>query len=118
MRRTRPPAASTPVGSLGFSNGVFQRPVKTGETFEPGTAYSEIIGDYDCQFRPMDVSHYKDYVGWSIWFYDYDLNSFPMLQCFWPDKSGKFPWERGCEQWAIDAQPQLDKPKVKPPDDK
>jgi hypothetical protein len=37
-----------------------------------------------------------------------------MLQCFWPDKSGKFPWEPECAQWAIDAQPLLYKSKEKP----
>ncbi len=64
------------------------RRAKAGEKFEPGKGYSDIIGDYDN-----------------------DETSFPLLQCFYPDKSGKFPWEPGCEQWAIDNQPQLDKPK-------
>jgi hypothetical protein len=84
--------------------------IRGGEKFEPGQGYSDIIGGYDCQFRPVHVSHHKEYVGWSIWFYDYDPASFPVLQCFWPDKSGKFPWEPGCAQWAIECQPLLDKP--------
>jgi Domain of unknown function (DUF4262) len=92
--------------------------VKAGEKFEPGRGYAEIIGAFDCQFRPVDFSHYKEYVGWSIWFYDRDPKSFPILQCFWPDMAGKFPWEAGCSQWAIDRQPLLDQPKPENTDEK
>jgi hypothetical protein len=59
----------------------------------------------------VDLTHYKEDVGWAIWFYDYEPTSFPLLQCFWPDMTGKSPWEAGCKQWAIDQQPQLDKHK-------
>jgi Domain of unknown function (DUF4262) len=97
---------------------IIGRRVREGEKFAPGRGYADIIDNFDCQFRPVDISHYKEYVGWSIWFYDYDLASFPMLECFWPDMAGKFPWEPGCEQWAIDNQPQLDKPKEETPTEK
>ncbi|HLW53013.1 MAG TPA: hypothetical protein VKW06_09220 [Candidatus Angelobacter sp.] len=43
--------------------------------------------------------------------YDNDPASFPQLECFYPDMTGKFPWESGCEQWAVDSQPMLDEPK-------
>jgi len=85
--------------------------VRQGEKFEPGRVYAEIIDGYDVQFRPVDVTHYQDWVNSSIWFYDWDPASFPMLQCFYPDMNGKFPWDAGCEQWAIDAQPLLYEPK-------
>lgn len=85
--------------------------VKEGEKFEPGKSYSDIIGDFDVQLRPVHFSHYWDWVSFACWFYDNDETSFPLLQCFYPDMSGKFPWEPGCEQWAIDQQPFLDKPK-------
>jgi hypothetical protein len=81
--------------------------VRAGEKFEPDRGYADIIGNFDCRFFPVDRNYYRDYVGWSLWFYDRDPMSFPMLQCFWPDMEGKFPWEPGCAQWAIDAQPLL-----------
>jgi hypothetical protein len=85
--------------------------VKAGEKFEPGKGYWDIIRNYDVQFRPVHSSHYWDWVNFACWFYDNDETSFPVLQCFYPDMTGKFPWEPGCEQWAVDAQPLLDKPK-------
>jgi uncharacterized protein DUF4262 len=85
--------------------------VKAGETFEPGKGYADIIGNFDVQFRPMHASHYWDWLNLACWFYDNDPNSFPVLQCFYPDMQGKFPWEAGCEQWAIDQQPFHDQPK-------
>lgn len=93
-------------------NSIGER-VRQGEKFEPGRGYADIVGGgHYVQFRPVDVSHYKDWVNSAIWFYDNDSVSFPLLQCFYPDMNGKFPWEPGCEQWAIDQQPQLWKPKT------
>lgn len=86
--------------------------VRQGEKFEPERSYADILADgYYVQFRPVDVSHYKDWVNSSIWFYDSEPSSFPLLQCFYPDMNGKFPWEPGCEQWAVKAQPLLFTPK-------
>ena len=92
--------------------------VKAGEKFAPGKGHWDIIGDYYVQFRPVHPSHYRGLVNFARWFYDDDEASFPMLQCFYPDMTGKFPWEPGCEQWAIDQQPQLDKPKAAPDNNK
>ena len=85
--------------------------VKAGEKFEPGKGYADIIGDFDVQFRSMHPSHYLDWINSACWFYDDDPNSFPVLQCFYPDMKGKFPWQRGCEKWAVEQQPLHDKPK-------
>jgi Domain of unknown function (DUF4262) len=95
-------------------NAIGER-VKAGEKFEPGKGYSDIIGNFDVQFRPMHPSHYWDWLNFACWFYDNDPKTFPVLQCFYPDMRGKYPWEPGCEQWAIDQQPLHDEPK---PDDK
>ncbi len=92
-------------------NAIGER-IRNGEKFEPGPGYADIIGNgFYVQFRPVHVSHYKDWVNSSNWFYDWDPASFPMLQCFYPDMNGKFPWEPECEQWAIDSQPLLYEPK-------
>jgi hypothetical protein len=78
--------------------------MKAGDKFEPVKGYSNIIGNFDVQFRPMHPSHYCD---WELCllFYDNDPKTFPALQCFCPDMHGKFPWQRGCEKWTIDQQP-------------
>lgn len=95
---------------LSMINAIGDR-VKAGEKFEPGHLYADIIGNYYVQFRPMHPSHYWDWLNCACWFYDNDEDSFPVLQCFYPDMKGKFPWEPGCEQWAIDQQPLHDEPR-------
>jgi hypothetical protein len=99
---------------LSMINAIGDR-VKAGDKFEPGKGYSDIISNYAVQFRLVHSSRYWDWVNFACWFYDNDETSFPLLQCFYPDMAGKFPWEPGCEQWAIDQQPQLDTPKEETP---
>ena len=79
--------------------------VKKGDTFEPGKEYQNIFAKCGCRFRAVESTHYKNYLGWAIWFYEED--PFPVLQCFWPDKEGKYPWEPGCAEAVISAQPSL-----------
>jgi hypothetical protein len=79
--------------------------VKKGDTFGPDKEYQEIFAKCVCRFREVKSRHFKDYLGWAMWFYEHD--PFPVLQCFWPDKEGKYPWEPGCSQAVISAQPFL-----------
>lgn len=51
-------------------NAIGER-TREGEKFEPGPGYADIVnGGYLVQFRPVDMSHYQDWVNSSIWFYD------------------------------------------------
>jgi len=79
--------------------------VKSGIRFEPGNEYQEIFARCGCQFRVVERANYKAYLGWAIWFYeDYD---FPVLQCFWPDRVGRYPWDPGCFPDVVEMQPLL-----------
>jgi len=40
-----------------------------------------------------------------LWFYEHD--PFPLVQCFWPDKESRLPWEDGCDDYVKNAQPLL-----------
>ena len=95
---------------LSMINAIGER-VKAGEAFVPGTRYPDIIGNFDVQFLPMHPSHYWDWLNFACWFYDNNENSFPVLQCIYPDMQGKFPWETGCETWAVEQQPFYDRPR-------
>ncbi len=79
--------------------------VKTGTRFEPGNEYQDIFARCGCQFRPVDTSHYKSYLGWAIWFYNGE--PFPVLQCFWPDQEGHYPWDPACSPGVVSLQPLL-----------
>jgi Domain of unknown function (DUF4262) len=73
--------------------------VKEGKRYEPGTDYSDILQEpYKCTFREVHPTHYRNYVGYALWFYEND--AFPLLQCFWPDKAGRYPWDEGCNDYV------------------
>jgi len=84
------------------------REVKGGSRFEPGNEYQDIFARCGCQFRIVDTSHYRPYLGWAIWFYEAD--PFPVLQCFWPDHEGHYPWGPACDPGVATLQPPLFKP--------
>lgn len=68
-----------------------------------------LLDDYTCVLRPVDPSHYDDYLGYGLAYAK--TREFPVLQLVWPDKDGKFPWEPDCHEALAELQPQLDKPK-------
>jgi hypothetical protein len=85
---------------------VIGQEVQAGKRYEPGGEYADILEDpYRCVFREVDRQHYSDYVGYALWFYEDD--PFPLMQCFWPDKKGLFPWDNGCNDYVKNAQPLL-----------
>jgi hypothetical protein len=80
--------------------------VQAGVRYEPGNEYADILEEpYKCAFRDVDPSNYQEHVGFALWFYEDD--PFPLLQCFWPDKSGCFPWDDACNENVRNAQPLL-----------
>jgi hypothetical protein len=80
--------------------------VRGGTVFEANKEYEGIYdGGVKCQFRKVHAAHYNEYVGWSQWFYE--GSDFPILQCFWPDERGLFPWEKGFDHEVAGLQPQL-----------
>ena len=79
--------------------------MKHGVNFLPDCDYADLLEQYPCQFKLVDRSHYKEHLGFSIWFYEgYD---YPTLQCFFPDKNGYFPWQSECSPDVRQQQPFL-----------
>jgi len=80
--------------------------VRSGMRFEPGRVYAGILKDpHLCCFREVDAKHYRDHVGYALWFYESD--PFPLLQCFWSDVNGRFPWDDDCHRLVRELQPML-----------
>jgi hypothetical protein len=79
---------------------------QNGMRFEPDRAYDGILQrPHRVCFREIDRRHYRDYVGYALWFYEAD--PFPLYQCFWSDELGRFPWDRGCSAYCRGWQPLL-----------
>ena len=82
------------------------RQMRDGVIFSPDRSYADIFAnEVKCYFRSVQKRHYHAHVGWARWFYEGD--DFPLLQCFWPDKQGFFPWEESCHPEIAKLQPQL-----------
>ena len=85
-------------------NGVGEL-MRSGEKFEDWHASDEVLDGYSCVFRTVDRSLYREHFGYARWFYEGD--GFPMLQCFWPDHEGYFPWDSRFNAQMVRAQPIL-----------
>ncbi len=79
--------------------------VKNGSTFEDWHESDQILNGYSCMFRTIPVKAYPDYLGYANWFYR--PSPFAVLQCFWPDKQHRFPWDRDCNPTVQQRQPIL-----------
>lgn len=55
--------------------------------------HRDLIGQVDCEFRPMDAKWIRHLMGWAVWYYD--DTSFPVLQAVYPDLENRFPEDEG-----------------------
>jgi hypothetical protein len=66
--------------------------IKNGKNYTAGEFHEDVLDDFLCYFGEVSKTKYKEYVGWTIWFYEgYD---FPLIQCVYPTIEGIFPWEK------------------------
>lgn len=79
--------------------------VKDGFIFENGDSSLEILNGFECVFKLVSKKYYKDYFGWNLWLNQGD--DFSVLQLFWPNPEGDFPWEEGAHQDFKSSQPIL-----------
>jgi hypothetical protein len=85
-------------------NNVADR-MRSGVAFHDATFDDELLNGYSCVFRRVPSVWYDATVGFAQWFYA--AANFPVLQLFWPDRNGSFPWEEQCESAIRALQPRL-----------
>jgi hypothetical protein len=51
--------------------------------------HRDLIGQVDCEFRPVDRKWVEQLMGWALWYYDGD--DFPVVQAVYPDLLNRFP---------------------------
>ncbi len=79
--------------------------LKEGKKIKINQPYTEYFANCNCIFRRVRKAHYDEYFGYGQWFYK--NKNFPVLQCFWPDRNGKYAWERNCLKAVKERQPLL-----------
>lgn len=78
-----------------------------GKTLRPFERVSNFAQGYDCAFAPIEIEHFRDYLGYAVWFYRNLPSPFPAMQLVWPDKDGRFPWEANYDQRFLKFQKPL-----------
>jgi hypothetical protein len=67
--------------------------VKAGEKFECDRMYDKLIANYAVIFREVPDPEEGDWFNVAGWVYG--SKDWPVIQCFWPDMEGHFPWQEG-----------------------
>jgi hypothetical protein len=65
--------------------------------------HKDLIGDVECEFRPVDPKWGPHLMGWCRWYYQ--GANFPVLQVIYPDTQNRFPEDEGFNTYF--AQPML-----------
>ena len=66
-----------------------------GSVLRDGTVSREVLERPPVVFRSVAEGHHGDWVGTALRYYE--RPSVPLLQLFWPDREGRFPWEESFE---------------------
>lgn len=72
-----------------INNMVFD--IQNGSYLVEGNEYDAYLDGYNCYFDLVDKSNYDNFFSKAVWFYQ-EYN-FPVIQCVWPNKEHKYPWE-------------------------
>jgi hypothetical protein len=70
-----------------------------------GVKIDGIIPGQPCVLREVHVSWREPLLCSASWYYHYQ--EYPVLQCFWPDLHGYFPWDDHCNKRSRKVQPLL-----------
>jgi hypothetical protein len=58
--------------------------------------HRDLVGEVDCEFRPVGQKWLRQLMGWAIWYYKGD--DFPVLQAVYPDRKNRFPEDEGFDK--------------------
>jgi len=86
--------------------------IRAGRSYtEPGV-YTITLGDEEHRvgFRRVHPTQHPLYLGFAMGFMTNigRIGELEAVQAFWPDRSGKFPFEVGCDWVVYELQPRLD----------
>ena len=81
------------------------RSQKSGRSYPEAAITNEIFANLPACLLPVSKKHFREYLGWSRWFYGGD--SFACLQLVWSDRQGNFPWHQDFSSEFDGLQPDL-----------
>jgi hypothetical protein len=72
------------------------RHIRDGCKYEVGVRYTDLLKDYECEFRRVDPARYDGHLNYALHYYR--GSAFPTIQLVWPDPHGRFPWDSNFEE--------------------
>jgi len=88
------------------------RQIRSGRSFaEPCVQTVSMVGvEHRVGFREVHPTQHPVYLGYAMGYCRYlgRMSELKATQAFWPDRSGKFPFEVGCDLSVCELQPRLD----------
>ncbi|MFO0924861.1 MAG: DUF4262 domain-containing protein [Pirellulales bacterium] len=79
--------------------------LSAGEKFKDGARVEGLVPGQVCVLKKVYVQWCEPLLRSASWYYRY--KKFPVMQCFWPDRRGYFPWDDHCTKRSRKAQPLL-----------
>jgi hypothetical protein len=70
-----------------------------------GSRTLEVFENVPAVVRTVARKHYTEHFGYALWYYK--SVHFPVMQIYYPDRIGRFPWDHDCEPRVRSAQPLL-----------
>jgi hypothetical protein len=53
--------------------------------------HGDLLEGFNCILKPVLPEWYRPFLGYASWYYQ--NRPFPVLQCVWPDREARFPWD-------------------------
>ena len=95
-----------PIGAGKNIINILGAEIKNGKKFIDSDDYIK-ISSQKFMVKKMDPANYGEYIGYFMWFYRSLKTPPAVMQLFWPDESGKFPWDDGFTEKFLKSQPLL-----------
>ena len=83
--------------------------IRRGETLIEAAKIENLLAGKVCVSKAMHPTWYRDYLGYGLWYHGSE--DFRVMQIFWPDDEGRYPWDTDCNAVVVKAQPDLSMPK-------
>jgi hypothetical protein len=84
--------------------------IRRENSFADPASYPIKCANFPVATRRVHPSQHEYYLGFAMGYCTNNgrMGELEALQVFWPDKSGRFPFDRGCDETVWAAQPRLD----------
>jgi hypothetical protein len=97
--------------AFGLSQAVLQQIINTigqrvraGHRFSDKETSEDVLTGYACAFRKVAPAALSNYMPAVVEYYGHEV---PALHCIWPDREGRYPWQRGTSPEFRVLQPML-----------